>query len=678
MLLTKKSSRLTSFAFFIVSLTFFSLDVERLLYAEEDEARLELHVAPNDVYEGESARLTISVTNAKLDAEPSLEYLENDFTIESLGASNRSSVRVINSIRTENRTVDFNYRITPKQTGVITINPPIVEVDGKKLQASSINLVVREKTKTDIVILEVETDAKETTYPLVPFEVSVNVYLKEYPSEYAEHDPLSLVVHNLDAPLLSIPWLESQNFEDKLVADSLDDWLTELSAKNYGFALNNYRRSNGIFDFGFSFFDEPVRQSYFLPKPQKVTRPDAKGRETVFLKYSFSRKMRATTSSSFSFAPSTLKGNFLDFTDPSSPKSLPVFLSTPPLSIKIKDIPEENAPENYTGIYGNIEQKASLSANEASVGDALTLTLEYVGYGSFTSAKAPDISKLDGIKDVFRVYPASERSINSGVAFDYKLRPLKEGLFEFPSIKTSFFNVESGKFETMESATSRFVAKAGIVSTFDDSQESIVADQTDESSDRNLEKSYRRQQERFKFVAIILGCSFAVAAGGATFFFIGRKVLHAHKQSVISSNRRILESARKTLELGLTNLDQNPLEGFSLIRLAFLQLVGKRLPHSLDSYTDAEILDFLDVEFGEDIGNNSKSDETIAKLKEFFKKLEMTRFGGVSTLSDNFKVEVSELFSRWTTTLLARNRKLSKIARDPQKTAMSIAKQRSR
>ena len=79
MLLTKKSSRLTSFAFFIVSLTFFSLDVERLLYAEEDEARLELHVAPNDVYEGESARLTISVTNAKLDAEPSLEYLENDF-----------------------------------------------------------------------------------------------------------------------------------------------------------------------------------------------------------------------------------------------------------------------------------------------------------------------------------------------------------------------------------------------------------------------------------------------------------------------------------------------------------------------------------------------------------------------------------------------------------------------
>ena len=663
----KNIPRITLLLCLLVAFSTDSFTIRRTLFAAEGEPKLEIRVTPNEIYEGESTKLTISVINAKLDSEPSLDKLEDDFTIENLEPTKRSSVRIINSVRTENYATDYNYRLTPKRAGVITIPAPIIEVGGRKLQAEPVKLAVREKTKTDLAFLEVETSAKNPIYPLVPFDVSVNVYIKEYPSKYEEYDPLSLIVHNLDAPLLSIPWLESRDFEDDLAAEPLDDWLKGLSTRDYGFALNNYRRSNGVFDFGFSFFDEPVRRSFFLPKPEKVTRSDASGKNASFWKYSFTRRMRATTPSTFSFAPATLKGDFLDFSDPDEPKSRPIFLSSNSLSVKVKNIPLENAPDNYVGIYGNIKQEVSLSTSEASVGDAFTLTLAYAGYGSFTSASAPSISELDGIKGVFRVYPASERSIDSGVAFDYKLRPLKEGTFEFPAINTSFFNVESGQFETMESPTSQFVVKAGVLASAEDLNEGATNDQTEGGNKRDSEGALRRQKEWFKLVAIVVVGTFTFFAALATFFFTGRKALRVHAQRVASSNRRILDSARKTLESGLVKLDAVPTEGFSQIRLAFLQLVGKRLPHALDSYTDAEIVRFLDVEFAKEIEEESETSETLRKLKDFFKRSEKIRFGGGSSRDASFKENVVALFDSWSTLILARTKKLSTVARDPEK-----------
>ena len=666
MLVLKTIPRITLLVCLIVTLSSNSLSVKRALYGAEGEPKLEISVTPKEIYEGESAKLTISVTNAKLDTPPSLEQLRDDFSIESLEPTKRSSVRIINSVRTENYATDYNYRLTPKRVGVITIPPPTIEVEGKRLQAEPVELAVREKTKTDLVLLEVETSANKPIYPLVPFEVSVNVYVKEYPPKYKEYDPLLLIVHNLDAPLLSIPWLESRDFDDNLASEPLDDWLKKLSARDYGFALNNYRRSNGVFDFDFSFFDEPIRKSFFLPKPEKVTRSDASGKNASFWKYSFTRKMRATSPSTFSFAPATLKGDFLDFSDADEPKSRPIFLSSPPLSVQIKEIPIENAPDNYVGIYGDIKQEASLSTNEASVGDAITLTLAYAGYGSFTAASAPNISELDGIKGVFRVYPASERSIDSGVAFDYKLRPLKEGTFEFPAIKASFFNVESGRFETMESATSQFIVKAGVLAASDDLNETTIKVPTGVAKNRNSENVLKRQKERFKLIAIIVVGAFASFAVLASVFFAGRKALQIHTERVASSNRRILASARKTLDMGLFKLDATPSEGFSLIRLAFLQLVGKRLPHALDSYTDAEIIDFLNVEFAKETRKESGPNNTLARLKDFFEQSEKIRFGGCSSLDSNYKENVVALFDSWSTVLLARTKKLSTIARDPK------------
>ncbi len=161
MLVLKIIQRILLLVFLIVTLSSNSLAVKRALFAAEGEPKLEISVTPKEIYEGESAKLTISVINANTDSIPSLEQLKDDFSIESFEPTKRSSVRIINSIRTENYATDYNYRLTPKRAGVITIPSPTIEVKGKKLQAEPVELTVREKSKTDLVLLEVETISPE-------------------------------------------------------------------------------------------------------------------------------------------------------------------------------------------------------------------------------------------------------------------------------------------------------------------------------------------------------------------------------------------------------------------------------------------------------------------------------------------------------------------------------------
>lgn len=659
-------------AFLTAAAAFFAA-APALLNAAESPARLELRVSPAQIHQGQSAKLTVSVSNVDLDAPPSMEALEERFVVSTLAPSKRSEIRMMQDgagvRRFENRTVDYNYLITPKGTGTFTIEPPQIPYEGSFLSAEAVQLDVLEPTKTDLVLLETSVSPSDSVYPLVPFEVSVDVFIKAYPEEYSKYDPLSLIVHNIGAPALTIPWLDSRELNNLVVADPLEDWLGALVSTEFGFSLNQYRLSRSPFDFDFSFFGDSRRQTFFLPRPVQVERPDANGVNVQYWKYSFKRKMRASSPATLTLQPTTIDGAFLDFADAGKPVSASIFLSSDPITLRIKEIPEEDAPDNYVGVYGNIQQKASISTSNASVGDAITLSLEYTGYGSFNAASAPDIANLTGIKDVFRVYPASERSVDSGVAFDYKLRPLKEGKWTVPNIKTSFFNVEKGKFETMDSTVGEINVAAGVLNP--EEEDAFGDDETNGSSEKSSEIDgvLQRKQKQFQTAALGVVGVIAALAILVGLFFLLRSAVRANARRIASSNRRIIDAARSALEEGIIRLDSDPYEGFSQIRLAFLQLVSRRLPHSIDAHTDAEILAFIDREFAKDVARNEEAAATIKSLKEFFLKAEEFRFGGASSFNASAKTELRELFTRWTTLLLLRSKKLSVLAQDASRTA---------
>ncbi|MBQ4203823.1 MAG: hypothetical protein II655_08995 [Thermoguttaceae bacterium] len=67
--------------------------------AEPSDPQLSLALDSEMIYEGESTVLIVSVINAQPDEDPDVSALEQDFTVESLGASISGKDLILSGIR---------------------------------------------------------------------------------------------------------------------------------------------------------------------------------------------------------------------------------------------------------------------------------------------------------------------------------------------------------------------------------------------------------------------------------------------------------------------------------------------------------------------------------------------------------------------------------------------------
>lgn len=666
-----------SLAFLVATFTLFPT----LILADEASPNVQIRVEPSEIYEGESTLLTASVVNTTLDKEPDISSLQSDFDVVTLEPTTRSSIRTFyngsEERREEKRITEYRFQLTPQKAGDYVVKSPEMYAEGKLLETKTATLKVKESSHTDLVILETTVSPEGPVYPLVPFEVSVNVFVKEAPEKYQSSDILELIVNNLGAPNLTIPWLQSRTIISGTIEDGeLEEWLTQLSKKRYGFTLNNFQLSRDIFDFGFSFFDDHRQSTMFLPKSESVERVDNSGETVKYQKYSFVRKLRASKPQTFNFSSSTLKGYFIDFSNLSGPKQLPIFLTSKPVSMTVKAIPEENAPEDYIGVYGDVKQSVEISSDDVAVGDAFTLTVSLQGYGSFEGAKAPEL-KNEFPPDDFKIYQATERSLENGVAFDYKIRPVKSGRLTIPGIRTSYFNVEQGKFVREESQPISMTIRESLLPT---DQSSLDEDSKEETSNsfsvmRTKELKHASQSKRIFFVIGIIALALVVFVFGV----FSKKMLAYYNLRVEASNKRIREAAQSTLNEGLNKINESPTAGIQLLRIAFVQLIGKRFTQSIDALTDAEIISFFDNELNEkkqtshifkfdnhDDVSYRESVKTLRQIRLFFQNAEQIRFGGNVINDDNFATNTQTLFENWVRLLSNHTKKLSAWAVVPK------------
>lgn len=91
---------------------------------------------------------------------------------------------------------------------------------------------------------------------------------------------------------------------------------------------------------------------------------------------------------------------------------------------------------------GKISAEASLTAHNVHVGDPIDLMVDFVGEADFTSLHPPSLSGAVD-KSVWRIDDKSARTetIRHARRLVYRVRPLKEGLLEFPALEFSYSNV---------------------------------------------------------------------------------------------------------------------------------------------------------------------------------------------------------------------------------------------
>ena len=405
------------------------------------------------IYEGESVDYQVILNHIENPSAPDLSAF-TDFEVVPAGQQslNSSSVSINNGriTKTERRGRAYNYRLTPRTSGRLIVPAPKAKADGRVIEGRELTLDVIEPAAQDVVRMEITAEPQDV-YPMQPFTVTLSILVKPVSDRRVDKNPLDVLSK---APQLSIPWVDDEQLPAGL--EPKVDWKKWLG--NYrgsgrsGFVVNNIIGRSSIM----SMFEDRS-ELLFGPRPTRVLANDDDGKPLEYWKYSFRRTFIAKSPGTYTFGPAALKGLFADgVADDGRLRGRDIYTMARPLVFTVKDVPASGRPDSYNGLVGKFTVAATLSPKKVKVGDPMTLTLNISGRGTLGNAVAPDIAALlqkdtgPGVEQRFKVYDATEKTNGDSIDFTYSIRPLNEGNDPFPPIAVSYFDVSTGRYETVE------------------------------------------------------------------------------------------------------------------------------------------------------------------------------------------------------------------------------------
>ena len=133
----------------------------------------------------------------------------------------------------------------------------------------------------------------------------------------------------------------------------------------------------------------------------------------------------------------------------SSVSTVPRKITTQPLTVRVRPLPEPR-PADFHGAVGSFTIESSVSATDAKLNDAVTLTVTLKGSGNLNLAGEPVISFPQGIEKYDPKVTVRSSGISAGSkVFEYLLIPRNTGTFEIPTVSYSVFDPGQEKYVTL-------------------------------------------------------------------------------------------------------------------------------------------------------------------------------------------------------------------------------------
>lgn len=371
--------------------------------------KLSTEVTPRSIHVGESARLEVRIEGASMpQAEPPHLPTIDGLTFRYAGPA--SQVRIINGRVAQS--LSFNYYLTAQKEGDYTIGPIEVVVDGRTLQAPAANLRVRAAGEAG----NTGTAGTGRRWAFLTLE-----------------SPLQEAYVGQPVPVeISLHIIAGQNYAPK--------------------ALNNP---------GFVFGGmEPLGQTqvvldgarYTVVRHQQIAFPTRTGElilgpaeAEVTLRIPQQRRRRSID---------PFFDDFFNF-DPFGrmDELRPVTLKSHPLTLRVKPLPQEGRPENFSGAVGRFTMDVTVSPTNVAVGEPIHLKIRIEGEGWLENVEVPLPASVPG----FKLYPGpskvevTDQLRMRGVrTIEWDMVPLEVSVHRVPGVRFSYFDPEAGAYRTIE------------------------------------------------------------------------------------------------------------------------------------------------------------------------------------------------------------------------------------
>lgn len=127
-------------------------------------------------------------------------------------------------------------------------------------------------------------------------------------------------------------------------------------------------------------------------------------------------------------------------------------LSSPPININVKPLPEQGKPKSFENAVGDFDASIKIDKKRCLTGDGLILKLTVTGQGNLMLVDAPDLEIPPGIRlydpETNDDFSANINGINGTREFEYMLVPEIAGEYKLGPWEFSWFNPNTGAYKT--------------------------------------------------------------------------------------------------------------------------------------------------------------------------------------------------------------------------------------
>ena len=307
-------------------------------------------------------------------------------------------------------------------------------------------------------------------------QVSLVLRLPPIPGEGAEHCPfLNQRPPHVTCSFLETEWKNAAFDRGDPRVPLAPEQMPRRGRSGPAFSLNNYV-TDGIFsamDDPFDLFDGMDPFGRLGPKRQLFPFTVAREKDGTWRLTATVAPWRAALPGRVRLDPVTLEVPLITgvergrdrFNRPVlAPKFKNVSLRTQPLTLTVAEPPSEGRPASWCGaISSNLTVSATLDAKVCTAGDPLMLTLEIGGASNPSSVHPPDFtSALTGT--IFRIDTGSLKTetLKASRRFTWRVRPVKAGTVEFPSLPVSYYDLDRRTYVTRATESIPIQVKAGL------------------------------------------------------------------------------------------------------------------------------------------------------------------------------------------------------------------------
>ena len=330
------------------------------------------------------------------------------------------------------------FTLMPQNTGKITIGPAKVRVNGKIYNSNSLTINVtsggstvtapnQQGSKTQTPNTAVNTGGKEIFISAVPSKRTLWLG-EQFVVSYKIYSSINLLQYGTEK------------------TPSMDGfWIEELTDGNQKPQVNEE-----IID-GKRYLVVEVRRVALIPqKTGTLTIPPLELEAIVQIR------------SQQNFNPFSFFDQF--FQDPFSNSNIDPFagfgvktekrtISGNALTVNVKPLPENGKPESFRGAVGSFNVNSSIDRNKCYTGDGIIYKLNVSGAGNLPLIEHVEPGIPESFEwfdpDINDDFSKSANGISGSRSFEFLIQPTVPGDFKIKPVEFSFFNPQSGVYETV-------------------------------------------------------------------------------------------------------------------------------------------------------------------------------------------------------------------------------------